>query len=279
MDFANRGGVWRSVGPASEEDLKKLRRAFQAPLPDGYVELLRFSNGGEGELGAAPGWFAPWPAADVMHFNRIYEVPERLPGLIGFGSNGAAEMFAFDTRRKQPWPVLAIPFVADDVEQATWVAKDFDAFLALIAVTAPQDSSAATYESHTHHELELMLAGKKPLAAFCDDEQAQNGDEEIPEPEFAPHVASGRLIKREHLSAPTEGGADVEGQAGGVRWVFYALPGHEWRIEALILLLKTAAVTGWNEGFERMQGSLLGYEDWENDLRMKQKGRWWEQPR
>jgi hypothetical protein len=43
--------------------------------------------------------------------------------------------------------------------------------------------------------------------------------------------------------------------------VFYALPGQEWRIEALILLLKTAEVTGWNEGFERMERSLLGYED------------------
>jgi hypothetical protein len=266
MDFANRGGVWRSVGPAPEEDLKKLRRAFHAPLPEAYFELLRFSNGGEGELGAAPGWFAPWPAADVMHFNRIYEVQERLPGLIGFGSNAAAEMFAFDTRRTQPWPVLAIPFAVDDVEQATWVAKDFDAFVALIAVTVPQRSPARGYDSHTDHELELMLAGKKPLAAFSDDDP----------PEFEPHVASGRIIRREHVTVPTDGKAVTERRPGGVPWVFYALPGHEWRIEAMILLLKTAEVTGWNEGFERMEGSLLGYEDWENDLHLKQNGRRWE---
>jgi hypothetical protein len=40
----------------------------------------------------------------------------------------------------------------------------------------------------------------------------------------------------------------------------YALPDQEWRIEAFLLLLKTAEVTGWNEGFERMEGSLLGWE-------------------
>jgi hypothetical protein len=276
MDFSNRGGVWRSVGPASDEDLKKLRRAFHVALPDRYIELLRFSNGGEGELGAKPGWFAPWSAVDVMHFNRIYEVQERLPGLIGFGSNGAAEMFAFDTRAVEPWPVLAISFASDDVEKATWVAKDFDAFVALIGVAAPQDAPGTGFATHTNHELELMLAGKKPLAAFCDEEAGLHAYEGIPEAEFEPYVASGRFIKREFVMPTPAGSPGVEAKTTGVRRVFYALPGHEWRIEALMLLLKTAEVTGWNDGFERMEGSLLGYEDWENDLHMKQKGRWWE---
>jgi hypothetical protein len=34
----------------------------------------------------------------------------------------------------------------------------------------------------------------------------------------------------------------------------------------MILLLDTAAQTGWNEGFTRMEGSLLGYEAWQNDI-------------
>jgi hypothetical protein len=260
MDLSNRGGVWRSVGPASEDDLKKLRRAFREVPPDRYFELLHYSNGGEGDFGAAPGWFAPWSAAEVMNFNRIYEVQERLPGLVGFGSNGGSEMFAFDTRT-QPWPVLAIPFAADDPLQATWVAQDFDAFFALIGVPAPRDGPGGGYEIHTHHELQLMLSGKKPLAAFCDDESAESGDEVIPEEEFEPHVASGRLIKREHMASPADKAPVGDVLPTEVRWVFYALPGQEWRIEALILLLKTAEVTGWNEGFERMERSLLGYED------------------
>jgi hypothetical protein len=56
----------------------------------------------------------------------------------------------------------------------------------------------------------------------------------------------------------------------GTRRVLYALPGEQWRIDAYLLLWKTAKEAGWNEGFERMEGSLLGYEDWENDFHIEQ---------
>jgi hypothetical protein len=32
------------------------------------------------------------------------------------------------------------------------------------------------------------------------------------------------------------------------------------------LLKKTAQMCGWNEGFERMEGTLLGYTDEQNDI-------------
>lgn len=41
-----------------------------------------------------------------------------------------------------------------------------------------------------------------------------------------------------------------------------------WRIEAYLLLWATAEKSGWNAGFERMEGSLLGYEDWQNDVHL-----------
>ena len=47
--------------------------------------------------------------------------------------------------------------------------------------------------------------------------------------------------------------------------VLYALPEESWRINAYILLLKTSKKSGWSEGFERMEGSLLGYTDEQND--------------
>ena len=34
----------------------------------------------------------------------------------------------------------------------------------------------------------------------------------------------------------------------------------------MTLLMDNAAKSGWSEGLERMQGSLLGYEDWQNDI-------------
>lgn len=37
-------------------------------------------------------------------------------------------------------------------------------------------------------------------------------------------------------------------------------------MDAYVLLWRTAEKSGWNEGFERMQGSLLGYDDEQNDI-------------
>ena len=50
------------------------------------------------------------------------------------------------------------------------------------------------------------------------------------------------------------------------RTVLFALPEQQWRIDAYLLLKKTSHRSGWSEGFERMEGSLLGYEDWRNDV-------------
>jgi hypothetical protein len=66
---------------------------------------------------------------------------------------------------------------------------------------------------------------------------------------------------------PAGAPATLGGQATGTwRIVLYASKGHEWRINAYILLYQIAAKAGWSEGFERMQGSLLGYEEWQNDV-------------
>jgi hypothetical protein len=34
-------------------------------------------------------------------------------------------------------------------------------------------------------------------------------------------------------------------------------------------LWKIAEKSGWNEGFERLEGNLLGYEDWQNDYHIE----------
>lgn len=45
----------------------------------------------------------------------------------------------------------------------------------------------------------------------------------------------------------------------------YAKKQEEWRIEAYILLRNTWKKSGWSEALERMEDSLLGYEEWQND--------------
>src|SRR6266404_6266435 len=129
------------------------------------------------------------------------------------------------------------------------------------------------YTVHTGRELAMMLAGTKPLAAFVDDDPSLHGAYVIPEREFEPHVASGRIIKREQLVPPSADAPVVHGQRIGGRRVLYGLPGQQWRIDAYLLLYETAEKSGWNEDLERMEGTLLGYEGWQNELNIERKFR------
>jgi hypothetical protein len=122
------------------------------------------------------------------------------------------------------------------------------------------------YRVHTGRELALMLAGAKPLAVFVDWDPSAEDERIFPTRAFEPHVASGRLVKREVAQPPGPGALIVQGRPVGMRRVLYAVREEAWRIEAYLLLWATAEKSGWNAGFERMEGSLLGYEDWQNDV-------------
>jgi hypothetical protein len=107
-----------------------------------------------------------------------------------------------------------------------------------------------------------MLEGSKPLAAFVDSYPSDAEYEVIPERHFDPHVAAGRFLKREKTYS--DQGEDGTHQA--FRRVLYAQVKEAWRIDAYLLLHETVKISGWNEGFERMEGTLLGYEQWQNDV-------------
>lgn len=113
------------------------------------------------------------------------------------------------------------------------------------------------YLVHTNRELGLMLRGTKPLAYFMDVVGC--------EPDicvrywrlFDRHVAAGRLIKHEVIEqCPSLPQLNS-------RKLFYALAGHEWRIDAMLALLREPG--SWSDDRERRFGELLGYEDWQND--------------
>jgi len=54
-----------------------------------------------------------------------------------------------------------------------------------------------------------------------------------------------------------------------VAYVFYAKTAEAWRIDAYIMMMVAAAKAGWNEGFERLEGTLLGYQEWQNDVHIE----------
>jgi hypothetical protein len=55
----------------------------------------------------------------------------------------------------------------------------------------------------------------------------------------------------------------------GTRHLFYARPSEAWRIDAYIMMMAAAVKSGWSEGFERLEGSLLGYEEWQTDVHLE----------
>lgn len=122
-------GSWRSEPGASEGALDGLRRASPIPLPESYVGYLRTSNGGEGEIAVDPGWIVFWRAEEVLENNNGYEVEKCVPGLFGFGSNGGGDLLAFDTRGGAPYPIVTVPFVGMEPEQAVMIATDFEDLL------------------------------------------------------------------------------------------------------------------------------------------------------
>jgi len=108
--------------------------------------------------------------------------------------------------------------------------------------------------SHTGKELALMLAGLKPLAAFVELLPDDAGKGIIPETDFEPHVQSSKIVKFEYQYISTR----MPGKT--FRRVLYALPGQTWRFNSHQMLWFLAEKYGWNEGFERVEGFLLGYE-------------------
>jgi len=126
----------------------------------------------------------------------------------------------------------------------------------------------APYLVHTGYELFLMLEGVKPFAKFTVEYPIEAG--EFPEEAlFEPHVQSGTLIKKVMADEPFE--KPIRVSSGrifeGVRRVFYARLGEEWRIDADNLLWRQLEHGAWNDTLERLEGSLLGYTDEQND--------WW----
>lgn len=121
---------WVVRKPAADpEAVAALSADSGIELPEGYLALLRLSNGGEGPLCVEPGWFQLWPVEEVLPSNRGYRVNEYVPSLFGFGSNGGGELLAFDTRRGPPWPVVMAPFIGMEEDQVDEIAKDFEEFL------------------------------------------------------------------------------------------------------------------------------------------------------
>jgi SMI1 / KNR4 family (SUKH-1) len=113
--------------PASPISIARCQADLGLPLPTDYVRFLRKMNGGEGFLGENA-YLVLWRAEELAEMNAGYKIPESPRELCLFGSNGGGEAFAFDTRTVPP-PIVVVPFVGLDWNDAILIATSFREFL------------------------------------------------------------------------------------------------------------------------------------------------------
>lgn len=173
-------------------------------------------------------------------------------------------------------PDLEQTYLLDDEELAAIVATFNVSFDAAqldskdleISVSRTRSSDRTPYLpylSHTGYELPLLLNGRKKLARMSDVYPPMTFEGEH---RFEHWVAKG-VLHREEINAPFAKSVQRRGQTYlGHRTVYYTPKGEEWRIPAMKLISDASDKSGgWNEYFERLEGMLFGYEDWQND--------WW----
>jgi hypothetical protein len=142
-----------------------------------------------------------------------------------------------------------------------WAALDFSDREFIVDRINPIQQ--APYLIHTGYELPLLLDGRKKLARMMEPYPPLSFEGED---RFDHGVAAGQLHKEVEIEPFKDGTTHRLGWQG-TRKVYYTAKGEEWRIPAMRLLLEAAAWAGWNEHFERIEGMLFGYEDWQNN--------WW----
>jgi len=131
------GRDWTPRPGASDDQIAQLLAVAPWPVPDALLALLRYANGGAGELALAPCWFVLDPVELIVDSFHDPELVEQFAGFCFFGGNGGLERIALDCRSGPPFPVVMIdPIAGPDSAEA--IAPDVDAFIAAIGYPYPE---------------------------------------------------------------------------------------------------------------------------------------------
>jgi hypothetical protein len=128
---------WFRKAPAPEEAIQALISETGLDFPEEYLGLLRYSNGGEGELAVQPLWFVIFPIEEVVHPNVQATVTDYLPGYFRFGSSGGGCSLLFNTRESRPWKVYWVDDVGMEEEYVNESAPNFGAFIRAMGRPSP----------------------------------------------------------------------------------------------------------------------------------------------
>lgn len=128
---------WHRQPPACEAEMNKLLQACDLDLPAEYLDLLRFSNGGNGELALPPRLLMLYSIDEVIEAYQDEANRELYPGFFIFGSNGGMEWIGFDRRHASPWPVVMMDPIAGE-ESAVEIAPNMEQFIEFIGLRYPE---------------------------------------------------------------------------------------------------------------------------------------------
>lgn len=127
------GREWRKAPGASLDEIAQLSAVSPIRLPESYLQLLRFSNGGEGPLAVQPLWLQLYPIKEVIWTETSSTFSEDFPKLFAIGGNGGGEAIALDFRGPEPYPLVSFDMTNIDLsESIQTIATSFDAALELI---------------------------------------------------------------------------------------------------------------------------------------------------
>ncbi len=124
---------WSGNNPANEEDILMIAQSCATQLSDEYFELLRFSNGGAGDLALPPRWFVLFSVNEVLERMCDDFYHKEFPNFFFFGSNGGMEQIAFDMQKEKPYPIVMIDPIAGS-DSAVEIASNINQFVEAIGI-------------------------------------------------------------------------------------------------------------------------------------------------
>jgi hypothetical protein len=104
-------------------------------IPKEYLSYMEAGGTIEGELTKDPLWFILWPPENIEQYNRECEMPIYAPSFLGFGTNGANEILAFDSRGE----IYTLPAIGLSDNDAIKVASDWREFTTLMKKVEQHD--------------------------------------------------------------------------------------------------------------------------------------------
>lgn len=133
------GRNWDSAPGAAEDQVQRLAALSPVRLPDELLDLLRLSDGGEGDLALPPQCFILDGVEETIRSLQDPHDREHFAGFVFFGGNGGLERIALDCREgTPPWPVVMIDPIAGP-GSAEVIAPSFAVFFNAVGLPCPDE--------------------------------------------------------------------------------------------------------------------------------------------